>query len=168
MAGVQFSVGLDTVVAETLLSRLAAFGQDETSLMDQIGRALVTGAAERIASTNVSPDGAAWEPSKRVVETGGRTLYLSGALERGINHWAASDHVLVGSNTPYAAVHQLGAAVGSLGVWVGNDKNGRSMTVLSPWGDIPARPFLGVSDEEAEEITDFVVLRLDDLIGNLQ
>lgn len=168
MAGVQFTVTLDDAMANRALTALAAASEDMTKLMDSIGRALVNGAVERIGTTNVSPDGSAWEPSHRAREKGGKTLHDSGVLMRSINAWAAPDHVVVGTNVPYAAVHQLGAATGSLGIWVGSDKNGRDMTVLSPWGDIPARPYLGISDDERTTISELVRVHYGAIIAVLQ
>lgn len=168
MAGVQFTVELQDVAARRALSALAAASQDMTVLMEAIGRRLVNGAIERIGTTNVSPDGGAWQPSRRATETGGKTLHDSGVLRASINAWASPDQVVVGTNVPYAAVHQFGAATGSLGVWVGNDKNGRDMTVLSPWGDIPARPYLGISAEEQVDIVALVRVHYGAVIEALQ
>lgn len=168
MAGVQFTIQLDDIAANRALAALAAASQDMTPLMEGIGRVLVNGAIERIGTTNVSPDGVAWQPSRRATEDGGKTLYESGVLMRSINAWASPDQVVVGTNTPYAAVHQLGAATGTLGVWIGNDKNGRDKTVLSPWGDIPARPYLGISDEEQGLILDVVRVHYGAMIEALQ
>ena len=49
----------------------------------------------------------------------------------------------------YAAVMQLGAAQGEFGARIGKDKNG-------PWGDIPARPFLGVGPTDRENILETI------------
>jgi len=156
MAGVQITVTLEDEAVSRALAQMAAASVDMTQPMDAIGRVLVNGAVERIGTTNVTPEGAPWKPSKRAESQGGKTLHDSGALMRSINSWAFPDRAIVGTNTPYGAVHQLGAATGSLGVWSGTDKRGRDMTVLSPWGDIPARPYLGISDEEETTILEIV------------
>ncbi len=62
--------------------------------------------------------------------------------------YQADDEVLqIGSNRIYAAVQQFGAGKGSLG---GN----------APWGDIPARPYLGLSAGDRsyilEEVADYL------------
>lgn len=168
MAGVQLSVTLDDAAAVRALTALSAAAEDMTPLMEAIGRALVNGAVERIGTTNVSPDGSAWQPSRRASEGGGKTLHDSGVLMRSINAWASPDQVVIGTNVPYAAVHQMGAATGSLGVWIGEDKNGRAMTVASPWGDIPARPYLGISEEEQLVIGDLVRVHYASVIEALQ
>ncbi len=168
MAGIQFTVTLEDQAINRALVGLAAASLDMTEPMDAIGRVLVNGAVERIGTTNVTPQGEAWEPSQRAKEKGGKTLHDSGALMRSINAWAAPDHVVVGTNVLYAAVHQFGATTGSLGAWVGTDKNGRDMTVLSPWGDILARPYLGISDDEETSIIELLRDHYGDIIEALQ
>lgn len=59
---------------------------------------------------------------------------------------------MIGSGQEYAAVHQFGAKAGSL--WQGRDKRGRR--AKSPWGDIPARPYLGLSKQDEQSILDIV------------
>lgn len=50
----------------------------------------------------------------------------------------------MGSNLIYAAVQQFGAGKGQFG----NMANGSPI----PWGNIPARPFLGISPEDETNI----------------
>lgn len=168
MTGITFTASLEDQGLRGALGSLAEALTDMTDFMAAVGRVLVAGAVERIGTTNVAPDGSPWVPSRRATEDGGRTLHLSGQLQRNINAWASPDHVLVGTDVPYAAVHQMGAATGSLGVWSGNDKKGRSMTVLSPWGDIPARPYLGISEDEEATIHDVAQIHFGDLVERLQ
>ena len=56
------------------------------------------------------------------------------------------------TNVPYAAVHQFGARKGSFGSYSDTDKNGHPFAGVSPWGDIPARPFIGLSADNEEDI----------------
>ena len=53
-----------------------------------------------------------------------------------------------GSNLIYAAVQQFGASKGAFGT----ARNGTSI----PWGTIPARPFIGVSDEDETALVDLI------------
>ena len=41
------------------------------------------------------------------------------------------------------------------------------MAVLSPWGDIVARPYLGISDDEEQEILGLVERFYADLLNSL-
>lgn len=145
--------------------------RDLTDLMDQIGRVLVGGANERIAVSNEGPDGQPWAPSKRVREGGGKTLLLSGLLRMSITAQPAADHVLVGTNVPYAGVHQGGAAQGAFGTRTGwtsptaTRPKSQFFLMQMPWGDIPARPFIGVSDGERQDIEDLTILHVSTALG---
>ena len=58
----------------------------------------------------------------------------------------------VGSTRIYAGAHQFGARRGACGT----NKKGAPI----PWGDIPARPFLGVSDADKKTILEIINKRL--------
>jgi phage gpG-like protein len=105
--------------------------------------------------------------SARAIAKHGSTLTDTGRLVRSINASVVSDsQVAVGTNVVYAAVHQFGAKKGEFGrgkVVISQHqrktKSGRYVTVRPslrrqqfPWGDIPARPFLLVQDEDWVEI----------------
>lgn len=135
---------------------LAEAAMDLTPLMDQIGALLEQSTRDRIESTNVSPDGVPWPPSLRAEEDGGPTLYQSGALAASITHQAGPDEAQIGSGMIYAGVHQTGAEILPV--------NGKALQFQLPNGSfatvgkvtIPARPYLGVSEDDAlgiEELT---------------
>ena len=65
-------------------------------------------------------------------------------LSTEINYLADANSVAVGSGLEQSAVMQFGAKKGEFGC----TKRG----VPIPWGDIPARPFLGLSDEDASTV----------------
>ena len=52
---------------------------------------------------------------------------------------------IVGTNLVYATTHQFGAKRGEFG----SNRKGAPI----PWGDIPARPFLGINKSDADAIT---------------
>ena len=56
--------------------------------------------------------------------------------------------VEIGSNMPYSAVMQFGAKRGAFG----QSSNGSPI----PWGDIPARPFLGISSQDELNIREAI------------
>ncbi len=63
--------------------------------------------------------------------------------------YVVSGHTLeVGSPMEYAGTQQFGAARGAYG----KDRHGRPI----PWGDIPARPFLGLSDADRAELMEIL------------
>lgn len=66
-----------------------------------------------------------------------------------IHYQAGKSRVLVGTSLVYGAVQQLGAKKGSLG----RTKRGGPV----PWGDIPARPYLGLSAADRSNILRFLL-----------
>ena len=103
-------------------------------LMETIGEVLVSGTLQRFQDEE-DPDGKKWKPSVRAMETGDKTLSDTGRLQRSIDYAATSDKVMVGTNVVYGRIHQLGG------------KTGKGHKV-----DMPARPYLGVSEEDMKEI----------------
>lgn len=170
-----FTVRLDDVAPRAVLARAVSGARDLTPLMDQIGTVLVNGAVERIGQTNVTPGGVPWPQSLRAQLGGGEegeagagsagpTLHDSGTLMRSITEQAAPNQVEVGSNMIYAGVHQTGATIvpKAKGALFFTLANGEKVTVRSV--TIPARPYLGVSDEERLQIEELSVLYFMDLL----
>ena len=109
------------------------------------------------------PDGVPWARKSPTTlarhPRGGRRPLIgeSRVLSNSISHQVQGKQVMVGSSAIQAAVLQMGAKAGSL--WKGKDQRGRRGR--SPWGDIPARPYLGLSDEDEVTILDVVADYLD-------
>jgi phage gpG-like protein len=107
-----------------------------------------------------------WKPSKRVIQDGGETLSANRKLRNSFTVKADDRSVRVGANDVRAAVHQFGAAQGSFGTVAAmvrshlrKSRKGKEYRVGShwrrvklPWGNIPARPFMMVQDEDRVEI----------------
>jgi len=98
-----------------------------------------------------------WEPSKRAIRDFGQTLQKSGRLAASITQKATATEAMVGTNVKYAAVHQFGAKKGAFGTFAAKVKaherkgvpvKAHTRNVKTPWGDIPARPFMMVQDED--------------------
>ena len=87
-----------------------------------------------------------------------RPLIHTGEMSNERLHYQVlEDRLLVGSSALYAAVQNFGAAKGEFGAYSGvSKKNGRRYSGVAPWGDIPARPFVGISEEDREEILDTI------------
>ena len=153
MTGARISidvVGIDDV--ERRLGRLADAGRDLTPLMADIGEYLVRTTKDRFRDQE-APDGTPWAPlsestRRRKKINKDRILTREGYLGGTIAFRASPDEVLVGSNLIYAGTHQFGAEKGAFG------STSRGSPI--PWGDIPARPFLGLSDADADEIREIV------------
>lgn len=134
----------------TGLARLAAALGDMSEPMSEIGEVMLASTQDRIAK-GVGVDGKPFAPrSATTVDRYGKLglkygapLNQSGRMRKGIAYNSGPDWMEVGSNAIQAAVMHFGAAKGSLG-------NG------APWGNIPARPFLGVSDEDRTKIQETI------------
>ena len=107
---------------------------DTQALMESVGEALRSGTIERFDAEE-APQGKKWKPSARAMAGGGKTLDKESHLKDSIDYATTSDKVMVGSNLPYARIHQLGG------------KTGKGHKV-----DMPARPYLGVSEEDMDEV----------------
>lgn len=132
---------------QAALGRLAAGIADLSPVMNDIGAFLVRSAKDR-AARGVTPDGAPFAPrspvtiaeyQRRGLSYGG-VLHRSGDMLADLFHSYGPDHVAVGSNAIQSAVMQFGQPKGASGT--------TSRGGPIPWGDIPARPFLGVSAED--------------------
>lgn len=143
------------------LSRLSAGLSDLTDPMNDIGAALVRSTRDRIAA-GVTPEGVPFAPRSQATldhyAATGRTpkggpLVMEDDLRTHIYHEYGPDYALVGSNAVQAAVMQFGARQGEFGAHIGKDKLGRDHFHHIPWGDIPARPFLGLSDQDRSDVT---------------
>lgn len=135
------------------LSRLAAGLADLTPVMQDIGEEMVVSTRERFLA-GVSPEGAAWVPKSQATidnyhrrgdQIDLRPLFgPSLSLSSQIAWLASADQVEWGSSRIYSAVMQFGAAKGAFGT----DAGGSPI----PWGNIPARPFLGLSTEDRQAV----------------
>lgn len=147
--------GIETV--EQALGRLDPLSASE--LLNGLGRTIQEQTRRRITGEKSSPKGDAW-PKNR---SGTSILFRSGALSRSIDYAVQGEAVIVGSGLVYAAIHQFGGTITPkqakrLVFRVGN------RTIFARKVTIPARPYLGISSENAEDILDavarFLSLRL--------
>jgi phage virion morphogenesis protein len=143
MAGTSFTMDLGPM--------LAAVGSAATQIADtqrlavSIGEALVSGTRDRF-ERGEAPDGSKWPASKR----GGQTLVDTGQLKDSIGYEASPALVVVGTSAEYAATHQFGAHIEAKNAKTLKFKvNGKWVSKKSV--DIPARPFVGLSDEDIAE-----------------
>lgn len=144
--------------------QLEAALTDMTQPMRDIGEVLVISTKDRMRDGQ-SPDGtpfAARSPvtlrayEKRRQKYGPKPLWLTGTMREGIAYDAGSDYVQITSSAIQSAVMHFGATQGEFGAWMGKDKLGRTHFHHIPWGNIPARPFLGISDQDRTNIVEIV------------
>lgn len=138
------------------LNGLLAAGKDLTPAYQDIGEYLVQSTKNRFAAGE-APDGTPWAPLSPVtVARKGHSRPLIGESRRlgtEISYLVLGDGVEVGSPMEYAATQQLGAKKGSF-------TGGRA-----PWGDIPARPFLGLSEDDKAAVLDILQEHLEGGLG---
>jgi phage gpG-like protein len=138
-----------------MLARVSRSLADTTDLMNDLGRVLVKTTKDRIEA-GLTPVGTPFAPRSPATldryaalkKVYGKPLNVSLEMRQGIFHQYGNDYAEVGSNAIQAAVMQFGAPAGAFGASIGKDKLGRDHFHSIPWGDIPARPFLGISDED--------------------
>ena len=137
--------------AARALNRLAEGLSDLSEMMQEVAEFLVTSTKDRFAEGK-APDGTPWAPKSQTTldayaargdRTDPRPLFgPSGLLSQTIFAETTPDSVRWGSPMIYSAVMQFGAEQGAFG----NMANGSPI----PWGTIPARPFIGLSEADRE------------------
>lgn len=143
MSGAVIRAQLDDRQAQASLDRVAAGARNALPLFTEIGSALEGSTRERIQTTKRAPDGTPWLPlspawieTKRERGHSEGILTMRGDLLNSIAFEAGDTFVdIIAGPTEYAAIHQFSGQAG----------RGRKV-------NIPARPYLGLSDEDQTEI----------------
>ncbi|OHD22775.1 MAG: hypothetical protein A2Y38_20115 [Spirochaetes bacterium GWB1_59_5] len=153
MAGAALEIKLDEsawAAARDAFARMA--GNDQTAFLEFIGAELKNIAQDAFATESDPTTGEAWAPwspsyAAKQGKKGGpgsKKLDRHGDLFRSIDYGVLAGGVAVGSNMQHAPTHQFGAKKGAYG----QTRRGHSI----PFGDIPARPYLGVPPDFADRI----------------
>ena len=150
MAGARF----DGTAAIEHLSGLVDAINDPSPLLAELGEYGLRSTRARF-KTQTAPDGTAWaalQPwyQKEKRRNKNRILALNGYLRGQMTWQLVGDRTVeIGSNLPYAAVHQFGATIKprAAKVLIFRGHAAKSVT-------IPARPYLGLSDEDRREIAE--------------
>jgi len=156
----QIRIEIDDEQALRALQRAAAAGRDLSPLMRDIA-GVIEDAIERAFQTQSDPEtGEPWAPlaeSTKKQRSGSEPFAIlqdSSSLVQSIRSDFDASSAEAGVAEIYGVTHQFGAEKGEFG----DTRHG----VPIPWGDIPARPFLGLSDEDENEILDLVSAYLSD------
>lgn len=160
--GVRIEVDMaDLARVDALVTRLAEFDAGElVAEIVQLGEAQTR---KRIESGGPAPDGTPWKPNYAgtpILMQTGRHLHDS------IASFAQGETGEWGAAWEFAHVHQEGMVItpkngAALKFWF--QKGGFVEFVMAKQVTIPARPFVGVSDEDATEIRELVT----DYLGRL-
>ena len=130
-----------------MLNRAAALFDNTLPLYQSIGQILLAATKDRFAKGE-SPEGQKWQPKSpvtlaRYAKTEGKASLTrplfgpSGSLNSQFNVEPEADQVTIGSNVIYARMMQQG---------------GTKSAYPHLWGDIPARPFISLWQEDIVQI----------------
>lgn len=160
----EIRVTIDDAEVRQALNDAIAAGRDLSPAMRGVAEAL-RGGVQQAFIDQQAPDGAAWAGLSEVTQEArrkrrtwpGDILRVTGRLSDSVTVDSGPDFAAAGTNLVYAGTHQFGAAKGQFGA--------TARGVPIPWGDIPARPFLGVSADTEVEIADVLRAHLIDATG---
>lgn len=141
-----------------LLKRINDMNVDNAGVMNVIAEGIRTSTMERFQAQE-TPEGTKWEESRRARESGGKTLIRTSALKTSIKSESSSAGLAVGTNLIYAATHQFGderTIRAKNGKYLKFKIGDRWVNKPSVRVTIPARPFLGISDKDNEEIKEIL------------
>lgn len=160
-AGLRIEVRVDDREIRHALRRLRGRLTHMRPVMDEIGQRMVTSTLHRF-EVEAGPGGKPWQRSGRARREGGQTLTRTGRLRGSLTHSADDDSVEWGTNVEYAAIHQFG---GRTPARVIRPRYARALRFRGPGGRIvfarsvrhpgsliPARPFLGLDDDDRRAV----------------
>ena len=161
-----FRVEFNYQAASTALRDASEELADMTPVYAEIGDYMVEATKDRFRK-GVAPDGTPWAPkslvtiaSYRARGDGNRPDPLIGPSRRlssEIAKLVSPDSVEIGSSLEYSAAMQNGVRKGAFG----RDKRNHPI----PWGDIPRRVWLGLSDQDERAIVDIADDHIFDAMG---
>ncbi|MBB4954386.1 phage virion morphogenesis protein [Agrobacterium vitis] len=143
MTGISYKATIDDADMREKLAALIGKMQHTEGFYKNVGEHLLNSVKDNFENES-APDGTRWKTlsqatrdqrSKKYGNAPSTILRASGDLMNSINMQASSDDARIGSSLIYAAIHQFGGDAG----------RGKKVT-------IPARPYLGLSSADKEEI----------------
>lgn len=160
-------IGLDPI--QRRLRAAAGAFSNLRPMLTEIGETVITQTQLRFVDSE-SPDGSKWAPLSAVTlarrrkgngpnKDGPQPLLDNRRLFSSIDKRVDANSVFVGTNVIYARMHQFGAAKGAFGV--GKYKR-RKGSFPIPWGNVPARPFLGFGQDDQAEIIGIIQRRINE------
>ena len=159
-----YSIRLEGDTRE-LLQKLRSFSEiDRCGINAALAEGVRESTLERFRQGK-GPDGRKWKTSIRAAREGGRTLVQTAQLRNSIHVKSDASGFAVGTNVKHAATHQFGEPGRTIRA---KTKKGLRFQAGGHWVtkkqvsvSIPARPFLGLSEEDMREIKTTV----EDFIG---
>lgn len=156
MSSIRTEISGDT---QELLQRLAHLGSlDIRGVLNSMAEGLRTSTVERFTDEK-TPEGDSWRPSIRAREEGGKTLTKTAQLKNSIRSEVGEGGLAVGTNDIRAATHQFG----DRRTIRARNKRYLTFKIGGQWRrvaavnvNIPARPFLGISSADEQEIREIL------------
>lgn len=184
MAGARLDVELNSLAAQDAINQYVQVLGDPKPLFRDIGEFLIIAHNQRFRD-QTSPDGTPWAPLspgylKTKRKNQNKILFLDGYLATTMRYQVGENELQFGSNLPYAAIHQFGGerskAASMRTLYFKRDKEGgvgnkfvkkkksdfaQDVQVGAYKIRMPARPFLGTSEEDNVEILNIVINHLE-------
>lgn len=182
MTGTRIDIALDDAALAAAFARLRELAQDPAPLLREIGDNLTEMRRARFLR-GAGPNRAPWKAKRR--PDGRPILVRQGRLRDTLAWQVEGATLLIGSDLPYAAIHEFGGEVTlravSRKLSFTRDKDGRSRFAkrgtkgagVRPvtYGErvvrIPARPFLAADAEDSDEIADVVARHMRRLVPEI-
>lgn len=134
------TINANTDAIERAITDLISKGDDLTAPMKSIGEEMVNRTQQRFRDKE-APDGTPWAPNASSTEKRkGHDRVLEGEskqLAKQFSYSASSEGVEWGSLMVYAAIQNYGGAKADF---------------PHLWGDIPSREFIGLNDDDEDEV----------------
>ncbi|KZE34173.1 phage virion morphogenesis protein [Crenobacter luteus] len=145
-------IEIDSQAVLRALGRLEQAAVQRAPLMRDISEIMHTAVKENFEAEG-RPRWLGMRPGGR----DGRLLQDKGTLKGSISAASDNDHAVVGTDLKYAAIHQFGGKTRPHEI---RPRNARALKfggryakkVNHPGSDIPARPFLALTEQDADEI----------------
>ena len=165
MAGVTATIDIDTAPIGAVLDGLRAASANMYEPLQAIG-ALMVASTETRFETGKAPGGASLVESLRAKLRGGQTLIETGRLRSSFTFEVLGQVVRWGTNVIYAAIHQFGGTIVP-------KKAGGRLVFKAPDGHLvfaqkvtlPARPYVGVDDNDFTDMREVLVEFLGRMAG---
>lgn len=154
--------------ARFLFGKIRQLGADPTELLDIWGGILEASTRRRFDEGR-GPRGIPWAPSIRAQEQGGKTLVDKGNLESSIRYEVRPGELEVGvdgvgASAKFARVHQFGAIIRPVNADSLRFQLPNGSFVFAQEVEIPARPFLGVDEDDKLDMREVAVEHLRSII----
>lgn len=183
MTGATLNVEFDSAALQSALGKLKIALDNIDPALRDMGEHLMLSHRLRFAD-QTAPDGTPWAPlspayKKQKKKNKNKILFLDGYLQNTLRYQLRDGELLFGSNRKYAALMQFGGVVqrkarkqdvyfkqnadGSVGNKFVKKKNSnfaQTINVGAHSANYTARPFLGVSESDSQQLVNIVLKHL--------